>query len=81
MGGGLSFEELRNGTIEIENSNNHFSLHNDLIEHLWQKKRRDTLLSTVLHCIHFNLLKFYYATASLRTLVVPLIALLLLHYW
>jgi hypothetical protein len=38
MGGGLSFEEFRNGTIQIENSTTHFALRNDLIEHLWQKK-------------------------------------------
>ena len=38
MGGGLSFLELREGTREIENVDSHFSLRNDLIEHLWQRK-------------------------------------------
>ena len=34
MGGGLSFFEFREGTREIENADIHFSLRNDLIEHL-----------------------------------------------
>jgi hypothetical protein len=38
MGGGLSFHELREGTREIENADNHFSLRNDLIKHLWQRR-------------------------------------------
>ena len=38
MGGGLSFLELRDGTREIENADSHFSLRNDLIEHLWQRR-------------------------------------------
>jgi hypothetical protein len=34
MGGGLSFQELREGTIELENMDSHFSLRNNLIEYL-----------------------------------------------
>lgn len=35
---GLTFDNLVSSTIEIENSDTHFSLRGDLIEHLWEIK-------------------------------------------
>jgi hypothetical protein len=35
---GLSFEEFQTSTMEIQNSDTHYSLRGDLIEHLWAKK-------------------------------------------
>jgi hypothetical protein len=35
---GLTFQQLVSSTIEIENSNTHYALRGDLIEHLWALK-------------------------------------------
>ncbi len=35
---GLTFDNFVSSTIEIENSDTHFSLRGDLIEHLWELK-------------------------------------------
>lgn len=35
---GLTFDNLVSNTIAIENSDTHFSLRGDLIEHLWEIK-------------------------------------------